>query len=248
MNQSQKAARVFQEIMGAPDKAIPADVLADAECVAVFPEVVKAAFGIGGRGGRGVASCRTPQGWSAPAYFGLGGGSFGFQLGVEVTDFIMLFMNEGGMNSLLSSKVELGGDASVAAGPVGREAGASTDGKLNAQILSYSRSKGLFAGVALKGTVIDANKDDMRDAYGPGTMVKDVLKDGTSTPPAGVRAFPDGLAKVLSAEVSGAGYGDRTRLTGLGSQDITTMLSPPAGAAGPDAVRPGNTEKSITHG
>ena len=193
VEQSQKAAKVFQEIMSAPDKAIPADVLGKASCVAVFPEVVKAAFGVGGRGGRGVASCRTPQGWSAPAYFGLGGGSFGFQIGVEVTDFIMLFMGDEGMNSLLSSKVELGGDASVAAGPVGREAGAATDAKFNSQILSYSRSKGLFAGVALKGTVIETHDDDMRDAYGPGTTAKDVLKDNKATAAAGIRAFPDAL-------------------------------------------------------
>lgn len=196
VEQSQKAARVFQEIMSAPDKAIPADVLSNAKCVAVFPEVVKAAFGVGGRGGRGVASCRTPQGWSAPAYFGLGGGSFGFQIGVEVTDFIMLFMGDDGMNSLLSSKVELGGDASVAAGPVGREAGAATDAKFNSQILSYSRSKGLFAGVALKGTVIETHDDDMRDAYGPGTTAKDVLKDNKPTAAAGIRAFPEALTSL----------------------------------------------------
>ncbi len=151
VEQSQKAARVFQEIMSAPDKAIPADVLSNAKCVAVFPEVVKAAFGVGGRGGRGVASCRTPQGWSAPAYFGLGGGSFGFQIGVEVTDFIMLFMGDDGMNSLLSSKVELGGDASVAAGPVGREAGAATDAKFNSQILSVLEVEGALCGRGTEG-------------------------------------------------------------------------------------------------
>lgn len=195
VEQSQKAAKVFHEIMTAPDQAIPASVLADATCVAVFPEVIKAAFGVGGQGGRGVASCRTAQGWSAPAYFGLGGGSFGWQIGVEVTDFVMLFMNDAGMNSLLSSKVTLGADASVAAGPVGRQAGAETDGKLNAQILSYSRSKGLFAGVALKGTVIQTNDDDMRDAYGSAISAKEVLKDNKATAPAGARAFPDMLTK-----------------------------------------------------
>ena len=192
--QSQKAAKVFHEIMSAPDKAIPKDILDDAECVAVFPEVVQAAFGIGGRGGRGVASCRTPQGWSAPAYFTLGGGSFGWQIGVEVTDLVMLFMNDEGMNSLLSSKVTLGAGASVAAGPVGRQAEVATDGKLNAQILSYSRSKGLFAGLALKGTVIESNDDDMRDAYGRGTTARTVLKDAKAKAPTGVLAFPEMLA------------------------------------------------------
>ncbi len=195
VSQSQKAARVFQEIMGAPDKAIPADVLADAECVAVFPEVVKAAFGVGGRGGRGVASCRTPNGWSAPAYFGLGGGSFGFQLGVEVTDFIMLFMNEDGMNSLLSSKVELGGDASVAAGPIGREAGASTDGKLNAQILSVLEVEGSIRGRRAQGhrhrreQGRHAGRLRTRDD-GQGCL------EGRYVDASGwVRAFPDALAK-----------------------------------------------------
>jgi lipid-binding SYLF domain-containing protein len=194
VEQSQKAARVFHDIMRAPDQAIPQEILDDAECVAVFPEVVQAAFGIGGRGGRGVASCRTPQGWSAPAYFGLGGGSIGWQIGVEVTDLVMLFMTDEGLNSLLSSKVTLGAGASVAAGPVGRQAGVATDAKLNAQILSYSRSKGLFAGVALNGTVVESNDDDMRDAYGPGTTARTVLTGAKAKAPAGVLAFPDMLA------------------------------------------------------
>jgi lipid-binding SYLF domain-containing protein len=195
VEQSQKAAKVFHEIMSAPDHAIPKEILDDAECVAVFPEVVQAAFGIGGRGGRGVASCRTPQGWSAPAYFNLGGGSFGWQIGVEVTDLVMLFMNDEGMDSLLTSKLTLGAGASVAAGPIGRQAGVATDAKLNAQILSYSRSKGLFAGLALKGTVIESNDDDMRDAYGAGTTAKAVLKDAKAKAPAGVLAFPEMLAR-----------------------------------------------------
>ncbi len=194
VEQSQKAAKIFHEIMSAPDKAIPKEILDDAECVAVFPEVVQAAFGLGGRGGRGVASCRTSQGWSAPAYFTLGGGSFGWQIGVEVTDLVMLFMTDEGLNSLLSSKVTLGAGASVAAGPVGRQAEVATDGKLSAQILSYSRSKGLFAGLALKGTVIELNNDEMRDAYGAGTTAKAVLKDGSAKAPTGVLAFPEMLA------------------------------------------------------
>jgi lipid-binding SYLF domain-containing protein len=192
IEQSEKAARAFDEIMAAPDKAIPQSVLDDADCVAVFPSVIKVAFGIGGRGGRGVASCRTPQGWSAPAYFNLGGGSVGFQIGAESTDVVMLFMTDRSIESLLASKLELGADASVAAGPVGRQAGASTDAKLNAQILTYSRSKGLFAGVALKGAVIQPAGDDMRDVYGPGVTAKDVLRDSKLTPPA-VRAFPAAL-------------------------------------------------------
>jgi SH3 domain-containing YSC84-like protein 1 len=198
INQSEKAARVFREIMSTPDKGIPQELLENAECVAVFPSVIKAGFIFGGRGGRGVASCRTAKGWSAPAFFNLGGGSFGLQIGAQSTDFVLLFMNKDGLNSLLSDKFTLGGDASVAAGPVGRQAGASTDLKLNAQILSYSRSKGLFAGLELKGVVISPDKDDMRDVYGEGVTAKEVLKENKVTAPVEVRAFPITLGKYSS--------------------------------------------------
>jgi SH3 domain-containing YSC84-like protein 1 len=195
LSQSEKAARVFREIMDTPDKGIPQELLESAECVAVFPSVLKAGFIFGGRGGRGVASCRTARGWSAPAFFNLGGGSFGLQIGAQSTDFVMLFMNNDGLNSLLSNEFTLGGDASVAAGPVGRQAGASTDLKLNAQILSYSRSKGLFAGLELKGVVIKPDKDDMRDVYGEGVTAKEVLKENKVTAPIAVRAFPTMLER-----------------------------------------------------
>jgi lipid-binding SYLF domain-containing protein len=195
VQQSQKAARVFQQIMGAPDKGIPTKVLDDAHCVAVFPDVIKAGFIIGGRGGRGVASCRTVRGWSGPAYFNLGGGSVGLQIGAQSTDFVLLFMTRDGIRSLLSNKFTLGGDASVAAGPVGRQAGASTDLALNAQILSYSRSKGLFAGLELKGVVIESDEDDMRDVYGTGVTAKEVLQDGRVSAPASARAFPKMVAR-----------------------------------------------------
>jgi lipid-binding SYLF domain-containing protein len=193
--QSEKAAKVFREIMDTPDKAIPTELLDKAECVAVFPEVLKAGFIVGGRGGRGVASCRTPQGWSAPAFFSLGGGSIGLQIGAQSTDFILLFMNKDGMNSLLADKFELGADASVAAGPVGRQVGASTDLKMDAQILSYSRSKGLFAGLELKGVVIKSDKDDMQDVYGAGVTAKEVLQENKVTAPASVRALATTLGR-----------------------------------------------------
>jgi SH3 domain-containing YSC84-like protein 1 len=198
INQSQKAAEVFREIMGVPDKEIPRNVLDKAECVAVFPQVIKAGFIIGGRGGRGVASCRTASGWSAPAYFTLGGGSIGLQIGAQATDFVLLFMNRDGMKSLLSDNFTLGGDASVAAGPVGRQAGAETDLKLDAQILSYSRSKGLFAGLELKGVVIKPAKDDMRDVYGREFTAREVLEENKVTAPEPVRAFPNTLAQYSS--------------------------------------------------
>jgi SH3 domain-containing YSC84-like protein 1 len=199
--QAEKAAKVFQEIMGAPDQEIPRDILDSAECVAVFPSVLKAGLIIGGQGGRGVASCRTAQGWSAPAFFNLGGGSVGLQIGAQATDFVMLFMNKNGLNSLLSDKFTLGADASVAAGPVGRQAGAATDAKLDAQILSYSRSKGLFAGLELKGVVIKPSKSDMQDVYGQGVTAKEVLQENKFTAPAGVRSFPETLATYSSRRV-----------------------------------------------
>jgi lipid-binding SYLF domain-containing protein len=195
-SQSTKAARVFNEIMNAPDRAIPDDILGKAKCVAVFPQVLKAGFIVGARGGRGVASCRTETGWSAPAYFDLKGGSFGLQIGAQATDFVLLFMNERGFDKLIGDKFEIGGDASAAAGPVGREAGASTDIRLDAEILSYSRSKGLFAGLELKGVVITQDKDDMQAVYGEGADARGVLKDSKFTAPEGeVRAFSTTLGR-----------------------------------------------------
>jgi lipid-binding SYLF domain-containing protein len=198
VSQSEKAARVFGEIMDTPDKGIPQDLLERAECVAVFPSVIKAGFIVGGRGGRGVASCRTIEGWSAPAFFNLGGASIGLQIGAQSTDFVMLFMNTEGMNSLLSDEFTLGGDASVAAGPVGRQAGAATDLTLNAQILSYSRSRGLFAGLELNGVVIKPDKDDLRDVYGASATARKVLKENTVTAPVSVRQFPNALGRYSS--------------------------------------------------
>jgi lipid-binding SYLF domain-containing protein len=187
--QTAKASTVFREIMSAPDKTIPRRVLDNADCIAVFPQVFKAALGIGGRGGRGVVVCRTASGWSAPAYLNVGGGSFGFQIGVESTDYVMLFMTPESARSLLQNNFKLGGNISVAAGPIGREAEAATDLNLNAQILSYSRSKGLFAGVALEGAVIETADPDMRDVYGSNVTAKAVLFDGTVHVPQEVTAF-----------------------------------------------------------
>lgn len=193
VSQSEKAAQVFREIMRAPDKSVPRDILDDAECVAVFPQVLKAGFVFGARGGRGVASCRTRSGWSAPAFFNLKGGSFGLQIGAQSTDFVLLFMNERGLNRLMGDKFEVGGEASVAAGPVGRETGASTNVRMDAEILSYSRSKGLFAGLELKGVVITLDDDDMMAVYGEGVKAKQVLKDGSANAPAAARAYPTTL-------------------------------------------------------
>lgn len=199
IEQTTKAAQIFRDVMGAPDRAIPRRILDDADCIAVFPQVIKAAFGIGGLGGRGVVICRTPNGWSAPAYLNVGGASFGFQIGVEATDYVMLFMTPDSARSLLQNNIKLGGNVSVAAGPIGREAGAATDLKLKAQILSYSRSKGLFAGAALEGAVIETAGSDMRDVYGPNVTAKAVLFDGTVTAPQEVTAFAKTIEGVTSA-------------------------------------------------
>src|SRR5450756_1377356 len=160
------AGAVLDEIQGAPDQRIPEEVLGSAECVAVVPSLLKGGFVVGARYGRGVASCRTPHGWSAPAFFTIGGGSFGLQIGGQASDLIMLIMNKGGMDSLLSSQFKLGADASAAAGPVGRHAAADTDWKMRAQVLTYSRARGLFAGLELAGAVIKQDKDSTREFYG----------------------------------------------------------------------------------
>ncbi|HXZ33847.1 MAG TPA: lipid-binding SYLF domain-containing protein [Terriglobales bacterium] len=162
----QAAADVLSEIQAAPDQGIPETVLGSAECVAVVPAMLNGGFVVAARYGRGVASCRTPQGWSTPAFFLIEGGSFGFQIGGQAVDVVMLIMNNEGMRNLLSSKFKLGGDASVAAGPVGRAAAAGTDWKLRAQILSYSRARGVFAGVALDGALVKQDKDSTREFYG----------------------------------------------------------------------------------
>jgi lipid-binding SYLF domain-containing protein len=160
-----KAVTVFNEIMRAPDKAIPADLLDKAEAIAIFPEVINAGFVFGGRGGTGVICRRTSTGWSAPAFFKIGGGSFGAQIGAQQIDLVMLVMNDKGLKGLLEDKFEMGGEASVAAGPVGRQTSATTNATLDAEILSYSRAKGLFAGVSLKGTVINPDNNKNQSIY-----------------------------------------------------------------------------------
>src|ERR1700757_1072952 len=162
----QAAATVLNEIESAPDTGIPEEVLGSAEFVAVVPSLLEGGFIVAANYGRGVASCRTSSGWSAPAFLFTSGGSFGFQIGGQAIDLVMLIMNKDGMKNLLSSKFKLGADASVAAGPVGRHAAADTDWKLKAQVLTYSRARGVFAGVSLAGAVIKQDKDATREFYG----------------------------------------------------------------------------------
>jgi lipid-binding SYLF domain-containing protein len=190
------AAKVFTEIMNVRDKAIPQELLDKAEAIAVFPDVVKAAFIFGGKGGQGVISRRTRNGWTAPAFFNLSGGSFGAQIGATKTDYVLLIMNEDGVNGLLKDKFEIGGEVGVAAGPVGREAAASTNPRLDAGILSYSRSKGAFIGAAIKGAVISPDNDLNEAVYGK--KANEILMGQSMTlsqMPAGVRIFPRTLAR-----------------------------------------------------
>lgn len=160
------AANVLAEIMGTPDKAIPGDVLADAKCVLVVPSMIHIAVGFGGRHGKGVATCRTTNGWSAPAPVDITGGSWGLQLGGQAVDLVMLVMNDKGMQHLLSSKFKIGAEASGAAGPVGRQASGDTDWKMKSEILSYSRSRGAFAGINLNGSSVKQDKDETAVLYG----------------------------------------------------------------------------------
>lgn len=160
------ATRVMHEIMETPDKSIPRNLLASAKCIAIIPGEEKVAFIFGEQGGKGVAMCRNERGWGDPIFIAMGGGSFGFQIGASSTDVVLLFMNDHALGHLLNDKFSLGGEASVAAGPVGREGAAGTDAGLNAEILSYARSKGVFAGVSLNGAVVHASRDDDKALYG----------------------------------------------------------------------------------
>lgn len=194
----QSAAEVLNEIQAAPDKGIPQDVLRSAECVAVVPSMLNGGFIFGGKYGRGLASCRTPKGWSSPAFFKVEGGSFGFQAGGQAVNLIMLIMNKNGMKHLLSSQFELGADASVAAGPVGRDAAGDTDWKMRAEVLTYSRARGLFAGVSLNGAVIKQDKNSTRQFYGHMVSFPASL-NGEVEPPADANAFLTSLAKWAQA-------------------------------------------------
>jgi lipid-binding SYLF domain-containing protein len=189
---------VMREVLNIPDD-IPRDLLEKAECVIVFPSVKKLAFGVGAEYGRGAMVCRTGDKfrgpWGAPAMYALEGGSFGFQIGGEATDLILLVMNDRGMDSILSSKVKLGGDASVAAGPLGRDAAADTDLWMRAEILSYSRARGIFAGVSLEGTTLRPDDDASADVYGHAIKAKDIVRGNVTHVPSSGHSLVDALQK-----------------------------------------------------
>ena len=188
-----KAATVLHEIMATPDKGIPQEVFDSAKCIAVVPHMIKGAFFFGGKHGRGVATCRTAHGWSAPAFISVGGGSAGLQFGVQDIDLVMTVMNDQGMQRMLSNKFQVGGDAAAAAGPVGRHASAGTDWKADSQILTYSRSKGLFAGISLTGAVVQQDNDSTRAIYGRKIAQRTILSGSIATP-AVARSFMAAVA------------------------------------------------------
>src|SRR5882672_4899590 len=199
----QKSVEVLHAIIATPDKGIPEEVLSDAKCILVVPDLIKGGLVFGGKHGRGVATCRTAEGWSAPAFISVGGGSWGLQIGVEGVDLVMLVMNEQGFQHLLSSKFQLSGEGSVAAGPVGRHASAGTDWKLNTEMLTYSRSKGVFAGLTLEGAMVQEDNDSTVAIYGKDTKFKAILSGQTETPrvaDAFVRAVADAAHQSKVAE------------------------------------------------
>ena len=195
------AGRVLHEIMSAPDKGIPEEVLEHAKCIAVVPHMLNGGFVFGAENGRGVATCRTPNGWSAPAFFTITGGSWGLQIGIEGVDLVMIIQNENGMKHLINSNFELGGDASAAAGPVGRHASADTDWKLNTEVLTYSRANGLFAGLTLTGAAIRRDDDSTEATYGHDVSTRHIL-DGGQAAPASAHSFLDAVMNAKAQAIA----------------------------------------------
>jgi lipid-binding SYLF domain-containing protein len=193
VDRMQKSVDVLQSIMSTPDKGIPEEVLSGAKCVVIVPDLIKGGFIFGAKHGRGVATCRTLGGWSAPAFISVGGGSWGLQIGVEDVDLVMLVMNDRGLQHLLSSKFEMTGEGSVAAGPVGRHTSAGTDILMNTEVLTYSRSKGIFAGLTLEGAVVEQDNDSTRAIYGKHMMFRNILSGHAATP-ASAQAFVTAVA------------------------------------------------------
>jgi SH3 domain-containing YSC84-like protein 1 len=195
------AGSVLHEIMAAPDKGIPEEVLEHARCIAVVPHMIKGGFVFGAENGRGVATCRSSNGWSAPMFFAITGGSWGLQIGIEGVDLVMIIQNERGMRQLLSSKFSLGADASAAAGPVGRHASANTDWKLDAEILTYSRAKGAFAGLTLNGASIRHDEDSTKAIYGRNVSNRRILR-GEVTMPTAANSFLDAVRSAKAQAVA----------------------------------------------
>jgi len=198
-----EAKLVLDHIMAAQDSTIPMNILEQATCVGVVPGMLKGAFLVGAQYGQGVVTCRTGHGWSAPVFIRMAGGSFGFQIGGQATDLVLVAVNDRGMQDLLRDKFKIGGDASAAAGPVGRAGTASTDWKMNAELLSYSRAKGLFAGIDLDGTGVSQNRDDTELYYGQPLRFDTILRGDVLVPP-GAIAFVRTVASYFIRAKAGA--------------------------------------------
>ncbi len=191
----QMSSEVLHSMMNAPDKGVPEEVMNAAKCIVVVPHLVKGGFVVGGEHGRGIASCRTATGWSAPAFVSVGGGSWGLQIGVEGVDLVMVVMNEKGLQHLLADKFQLSGDASASAGPVGRHASAGTDWKMTTEVLTYSRSHGVFAGITLNGAVVEQDADSTRAVYGGNPSFHAILA-GDVRAPRSTRTFMQAIAEM----------------------------------------------------
>lgn len=232
----ESAARVLNEIMATPDKGIPAEILGSAKCVAVVPSLIKGGFVVGGSHGRGMATCRTNDGWSAPAPFTMTGGSLGFQIGGQAVDLVMTVMNDRGMQTLLTSKFKLGADASAAAGPVGRHAEGATDWKMRAEILTYSRARGLFAGISLNGSSITQDEDATREIYGRMVPFKTILTGAVQAPQTG-EPFVAAVRKAV---------GDATNASNPSPQHVP-VNPPPSSAPLPVEAAPAAPAASPRH-
>src|ERR1700681_3215980 len=203
----ENAGNVMDEIVGMRDKGIPEEVLGHAKCIAVVPHMVKGGFVFGAKGGKGVATCRTANGWSAPAFITISGGSWGLQIGVEAVDVVMIIQNEKGMQRLLSSNFQIGADASAAAGPVGRHAEAGTDWKMDTEILTYSRAKGAFAGLTLEGASLRQDNDSRHAMYGPNVTTRAILL-GKVEAPSAAKPF---LAEIREAKAQSVDAGQEKK-------------------------------------
>lgn len=234
---AEAAATVLKEIMATPDKGIPTEILDSAKCIAVVPSLVKGGFVVGASHGRGVATCRTANGWSAPAPFSMTGGSFGFQIGAQAVDLVMMVMNDRGMQALLSSKFKLGADASAAAGPVGRHAEGSTDWKMRAEVLTYSRARGLFAGVTVNGSSITQDENATKELYGRLVPFKTILTGAVSTPQAG-EPFVAAVRTAVSEASGNSGSSPAAQQTPV------PVNPPPANPAPTSSPEPANASPS----
>src|ERR1700747_3812555 len=216
------AVEVVHAIMAAPDKGVPEEVLSSAKCILVVPDLIKRGVVFGGKHGRGVATCRTPEGWSAPAFVSVGGGSWGLQIGIEDIDLVMLVMNDQGFQHLLSSKFELTGEGSVAAGPVGRHASAGTDWKMNTEVLTYSRSKGVFAGLTLEGAVVQQDDDSTRAIYGKNMKFRNILSGTPATPKTAVAFMKQYQRRAADTYCGSRG---RQKINVMGIRDVVNSAS-----------------------